>query len=496
MRFDVFVSHNSKDADVAGQLSTRLEDKAGLVPYFSPEEIHGGDAWLRELHEAIESSRAMLVLVGRYGIGRWQEEEVAAALNRHKRETSYRVIPVLLPGSETESLSALSPFLANRHAIDFRAGIDDADALEALLRGIRSDAEPRQTRRRRLWYYDDNPERLHMFERQHASEFAITPLTNPMDVLDAASATRPGDRDWPDAVLVDMYAPNESTGGAAARVDADRMLLDFMRMERELKGWVDAAWRPYGADVVSIVRRTYSADELPIAIFTQRGLVLLDDKIVSDLEWLGVQWVIKDRFSAETERLMLNNIIAEGKNRGRRGRPRILYLEDGERFQRQFRERHGQHYDVEIISDQSQVIPALEAQKGSQMWPDLLLVDLYYPNDTSEQGRPAIEVANAKLKEFHDFENEFRTVVKQAFEPLGLMIVEQLRKMYDPAQLPIIIYTQTGLLLLEEESIRRLEEYGTGWLLKDRYHRRTEAVKILAHILRSKKLTGSRPDTG
>ena len=27
---------------------------------------------------------------------------------------------------------------------------------------------------------------------------------------------------------------------------------------------------------------------------------------------------------------------------------------------------------------------------------------------------------------------------------------------------------------------------GTGWLLKDRYNRKTEEVKILAHILRSK----------
>lgn len=488
MSFDVFVSHNSKDADVAAQLSARLEERAHLKPYFSPDEMRGGDAWLRALESAIETSRSMVVLMGRHGVGRWQEEEIAAALDRYKRDGSYRVIPVLLPGAEGESFSSLPPFLANRHAIDFRAGIDDIDAFDALVRSIRSSVEPRQIhRRKKLWYYDDNPERLQVFIDRHGSEFEITAFNNPIEMIEAACVACPGEN-WPDVVLVDMYAPIDSRETAAAHIDADRMLLDFMKLERELKVYVDAAWRPNGADVVSIVRRTYTADELPIAIYTQRGLVLLKDTIISNLEWLGVQWVIKDRFSAETERLMFNNIIAEGKNRLRRGKPRILYLEDGVRFHEQFRHRHSQHYDIEILSDQGELLPALEGrQQGGQDWPDLLLVDLYYPNDTSEAGRSTIDEANLKLKEFHDFEDGFRALVKRAYEPLGLEIVEQLRTMHDRSQLPIIIYTHTGLLLLEEESIRRLEEYGTGWLLKDRYSRRTEEVKILAHILRSKK---------
>jgi len=56
----------------------------------------------------------------------WHNEEVRAALDKAARfRDAYRVIPVLLPRVVEE---ALTDFLARHTWVDFRLGMDDADA--------------------------------------------------------------------------------------------------------------------------------------------------------------------------------------------------------------------------------------------------------------------------------------------------------------------------------------------------------------------------------
>src|SRR6185295_1409182 len=67
----------------------------------------------------------------------WHHEEVRSALDRAVRDRSFRVIPVLLPGTRRERLSHLPGFLSNRHWVDFAKGLDDQDAVHRLVCGIR-----------------------------------------------------------------------------------------------------------------------------------------------------------------------------------------------------------------------------------------------------------------------------------------------------------------------------------------------------------------------
>ena len=71
-----------------------------------------------------------VVFVGPSGISPWHNEEMRAGLDQAVRtRDDYRVIPVLLPGANEE---ALTGFLARRTWVDFRPGLDDAEAFERL----------------------------------------------------------------------------------------------------------------------------------------------------------------------------------------------------------------------------------------------------------------------------------------------------------------------------------------------------------------------------
>jgi hypothetical protein len=59
------------------------------------------------------------------------------ALNQRVRDPDFRVIPVLLPDASMPERSRLPPFLARLTWVDFRAGLDDADAFYRLVCGIK-----------------------------------------------------------------------------------------------------------------------------------------------------------------------------------------------------------------------------------------------------------------------------------------------------------------------------------------------------------------------
>lgn len=340
--------------------------------------------------------------------------------------------------------------------------------------------------RERVWYFDDRPDWLDHFRNRHAAAFDIRTFSNPTEFMRALGSTAQDPEARPDVLLIDMYTPSSASADVALVQETESRLEGLLRLERELKGHVDAAWRPYGADVVGTTRDFFSASQLPVAIYTQRGLVLLDDDVIRDLERLNVRWILKKQFDVPTERMMLERVILEGASRRKTARTRILYLEDNPQFQAEFRARHGEAYDIRCISSQGEVLPELTRAASDEGLPHLFLVDLYYPRRDDEEGRELVRVGNEKLVEYHAREDELKLAVRKSFEPTGLMLVEHVREGLQ-LDLPILIYTQCGLLLLENESMRRLEKHGAGWLLKDRYSPMTEQVKILSHVARWKR---------
>lgn len=153
----------------------------------------------------------------------------------------------------------------------------------------------------------------------------------------------------------------------------------------------------------------------------------------------------------------------------------VVYCDDQKRFIDEFTARHGQRYDIIPVDDSCQLLGTLSDMKRL---PDIVLLDLYHPReDVSdyEERRLAAEVELEKLDQQVD---KTREAVLNAWEPRGLDILKQLRGKYASDELPIVMYTQRGLVLLSDDQFRLVEENSGHWLLKKALSAHTEEIRI------------------
>ncbi len=143
---DVFLSHNSEDKPEVLKLFKSLR-KRHIDVWIDSSELIAGDQFQERIEEALRSAKTCILCIGRNGYGPWQNEEMRAVINRRTRErnSGFRVIPVLLPGATRGEKSALPEFLQSTIWVEF-AAIDDRNALEQLVRGIRGTRGDRSTR--------------------------------------------------------------------------------------------------------------------------------------------------------------------------------------------------------------------------------------------------------------------------------------------------------------------------------------------------------------
>src|SRR5215475_7097695 len=137
--YDVFLSHNSADkAEVEIIARWLAAADVGLHPFLDKWHLVPGKPWVPELERALQQSATVAVFLGKSGSGSWHHEEMQLALNRAVQSgDEFRVIPVLLPGANSEQVGG---FLAQRTWVDFRNGLDDQDALRRLAAGIKGEA--------------------------------------------------------------------------------------------------------------------------------------------------------------------------------------------------------------------------------------------------------------------------------------------------------------------------------------------------------------------
>jgi hypothetical protein len=136
-RFDVFLSHNSRDKPAVERIARRLKD-AGLEPWLDAWYCTPGVDFHRDLATGLDASAACVIFVGPNNLGNWEWQELGVAQIRAANDPAFPLIPVLLPGlPEAFSNTHLPPFLRSRTWVDFRPGIDDPVAFERLLSGIR-----------------------------------------------------------------------------------------------------------------------------------------------------------------------------------------------------------------------------------------------------------------------------------------------------------------------------------------------------------------------
>ncbi len=129
--FDVFLSHNSKDKTAVRELAQALRER-GVIVWLDEDELRPGLSWQTLLENGIKLSKSIAVLIGRDGLGPWEDEEMQAALV-HAVKDGRPAIPVVLP--DAPSQPRLPLFLANRTWVDLRPAINEAN-LGRLIWGI------------------------------------------------------------------------------------------------------------------------------------------------------------------------------------------------------------------------------------------------------------------------------------------------------------------------------------------------------------------------
>lgn len=127
--YDVFLSYRRRDGDLVASIAERLRDR-GLSIFFDRWSLVPGEPFQPALERALRGSRTVVVFIGASGSGGWHEKEMRAALDRQSSDSTFRVIPVLLPGA-----SKPEGFISANTWVDF-GELDDHAAFEYLVSGI------------------------------------------------------------------------------------------------------------------------------------------------------------------------------------------------------------------------------------------------------------------------------------------------------------------------------------------------------------------------
>jgi CHASE2 domain-containing sensor protein len=133
--FDVFLSHNSNDKPAVIDLGEALQGR-GVRVWLDQWELVPGRPWQEAIEDVIETARSAAVLIGRDGIGPWEEPEMRACLDQCVKRRM-PVIPVLLPGAPSQPKLPL--FLAQITWVDLRDGLTEKglDKLQWGITGIK-----------------------------------------------------------------------------------------------------------------------------------------------------------------------------------------------------------------------------------------------------------------------------------------------------------------------------------------------------------------------
>jgi tetratricopeptide (TPR) repeat protein len=138
--YDVFLSHSHADAEIIEMLAEKLEDEAGFKVWLDKWVLIPGGKWQPEMAMGLSEAGSCAVFIGGSTPKGWFEEEIERVIDRQTQDKTFRTIPVLLPGSDSKFVEG---FLKNRTWVDYRAGLDDKEAFDRMVAGIKGIAPGR-----------------------------------------------------------------------------------------------------------------------------------------------------------------------------------------------------------------------------------------------------------------------------------------------------------------------------------------------------------------
>ena len=135
--FDVFLSHSSNDKPAVEAIGNLLQAQ-GIRPFLDKWNLPVGAKWQKELIAALDASTSVAVFIGPSASGPWQDEELQLA------RRSIRTEPGRLPSDSRvapRSGHQLDRSVSRERTwVEFSAGVDDAEALQRLVAGVRGAA--------------------------------------------------------------------------------------------------------------------------------------------------------------------------------------------------------------------------------------------------------------------------------------------------------------------------------------------------------------------
>jgi len=155
-------------------------------------------------------------------------------------------------------------------------------------------------------YCDDQKRFRDEFIQRHGAYFDILPVEDTRELLKSIDQLKKP----PDLILLDLYYPRGDDAESAAKIIlAEESLAKLDVQIEETNKAVLNAWEPAGLEILKLIRQKYPPEKLPVAIYTQKGLMLIGDNEMREAELNGADWLVKKKLSARTEQIAINRII-------------------------------------------------------------------------------------------------------------------------------------------------------------------------------------------
>jgi len=165
-----------------------------------------------------------------------------------------------------------------------------------------------------VWFVDDLPRNRKTFRRHHKDHFAIKLFSKPGEVL-----KRIRKREYPEALLCDVFFYDTVK-------EAERVEGEIARLAKELKKSaieMDLYDHRHGIDLMRkiyehFVNEGESSPTFQIYAYTSKGPFLLEQKEWKNISKYGAQVLLKNRVSAEIERMEIEGDIKFNKEASRK----------------------------------------------------------------------------------------------------------------------------------------------------------------------------------
>lgn len=174
-----------------------------------------------------------------------------------------------------------------------------------------------------IYYWDDEEIFLKRFEDRHSKDYEINSFTDTTKLMERLRTTT----ELPDVILLDLYQAKgkEETSFEEKNALAEYALKKLSKDLDDVKEKVEAVREPIGIDLLKLIKLSKETVSIPVAIYTRRGLLILDDKCIRDVADNNGKWLLKnskygkEHISKDTEKIWIDSMIQETKQNCQEG---------------------------------------------------------------------------------------------------------------------------------------------------------------------------------